>query len=130
MKHTKKIVFGIVCILVIFACQKEPAIELDSNFIGNWKHNRDANKTIILQIEEDSKGYIEYFENGSFKSDTQRRKWLIKKNKLYFGWLAAKDEKFSIDQYPNVASNLIINNYDTIFSGEKYLILDGNYFKK
>jgi hypothetical protein len=129
MKYIKNIGLVITSVLVIFACQKESALELNSDFIGNWKHNQKANKTVYLQIEKDSKGYIEYYENGKFKSDTQNRKWLIKKDKLYFGWLTSKDEKFSIDKYPSVASSMIINNYDTILIGETYIILDGNYYK-
>jgi hypothetical protein len=130
MKCLHYIIMGLLFIITISACQKEPAIEIDAKFIGNWEHHQNANKTIYLTIEADSKGQIEYYENGSFKSDTQQRKWLIKKNTLYFGWLATKDEIFSINQYPVKASTIVINNYDTILAGENYMVLDGGYYKK
>lgn len=130
MRYGLKIVIHTSLLQLIFACQKEPAIEIDSNFIGDWKHNSTATNTVYLQIENDSKGYIEYFENGTFKSDTQRRKWLVKNGKLYFGWMSSKDEKFTIDQYPSIASNIIIHDNDTIGSGDYFMILDGEYFKK
>jgi hypothetical protein len=112
------------------ACKKEAAIEVDESFKGNWKHYIDAANTITLEIDEDSKGIIWRYENGDFKSDTQYRKWLIKNDILHFGWLSAKEEKFSIDQYPTTASNAFIDNLDTIPIGGKYIILDGNYYVK
>jgi hypothetical protein len=130
MKQSIHILFILVFqITLIVSCKKEPAIEIDEQFIGSWKHNIDANHTIYLGIESDSKGFIERYENGKFKSDTQQRKWLIKKDKLYFGWTSAKDEKFSIDTYPSIATNTIIHNLDTIQVGERYVILDGEYYQ-
>lgn len=110
------------------ACKKEPAVGINENFIGAWKHNIDATHTVYLGINEDSRGNIERYENGNFKGDSQHRKWLIKNRKLYFGWLAAKDEKYFIDLYPTVATSTIIHNLDTIPVGSKYMILDGNYY--
>lgn len=119
---------SLIIVILSGACKKEAAVEVDENFTGSWIHRQDAQNTICLGIENDSKGFIEKFENGSFKSDTQRRKWLIKKNKLYFGWLSAGEETFSIDQYPTVATGMIINDLDTIEIGEKYMILDSEYY--
>lgn len=121
----------IICLTILAlsgACKKKNAVGVDENFKGNWIHRKDTKHTIYLQIEADSKGYIERYENGKFNSDTQRRKWLIKKNKLYFGWLGTDDEKFSIDQYPKVATSKIIHNLDTVEIGRKYMILDGGYY--
>lgn len=74
MKNTLKIGLIINCSLIFGACKKEPALNIDSNFIGNWKQISATDKFVYLQIESDSKGYIEYYENGIFMSDTQRRK--------------------------------------------------------
>lgn len=81
-----------------------------------------------MGIESDSKGFIERYENGKFKSDTQRRKWLIKNDKLHFGWMSAKYERFRINAYPAVATTIIIHNLDTIQVGDRYVILDGKYY--
>jgi hypothetical protein len=114
---------------LIVSCKKDPAIEMDERLIGVWKHNIDANQTVYLQLNDDKFGYIERYENGEFKSDTQRRKWLIKKNKLYFGWISGKSEQFTIDTFPSVASSVIIHKLDTIQIGERYIILDNEYYQ-
>jgi hypothetical protein len=125
----KQILIILILQVTFTSCKKEPATEIDAQFVGSWKHIIDESHTIYLSIENNSKGFIERYENGQFKSDTQQRKWLIKKDKLYFGWTSAKDEKFSIDKYPAIASSLIINNHDTVQIGERYIILEGEYYK-
>ena len=110
-------------------CKKKSAIKIDSLFKNEWKHNKDETHSEILQIGNGKSGYIEQHENGEIKSDTQPRKWLIKNDKLYFGWLAGKGNQYSIDLYPTIASTTIVVNFDTINIGENYIILDGNYYR-
>jgi hypothetical protein len=129
MKRIIQILFLLAFqVALLVSCEKVPAIDVDEQFIGTWKHNVDANNTIYLGIKSDYKGFIERYENGKFKSDTQRRKWLIKKDKLHFGWMSAKYERFTIDAYPTVATTIIIHNLDTIQVGDRYVILDGKYY--
>lgn len=130
MKIIYKIFVPIILLSGFFSCKKEAAINVNENLIGIWKHNVDASNTIYLEIDDDSKGYIEYYENGTFKSDTQKRKWLIKDNKLFFGWLGAGDEKFIINQYPSISPNVIISGSDTISTGDTYIVLDEKYYVK
>ncbi len=129
MRGQKQVLLILILQLGFTYCKKEPATEIDAQFVGSWKHRTDESHTIYLGIANNSRGSIERYENGKFKSDTRQRKWLIKKDKLYFGWTAAPGEKFSIDQYPSIASVLIIHNLDTIQPGERYLILEGAYYK-
>jgi hypothetical protein len=118
--------FGLV--IILFSCKKETAITVQSQLEGTWKHHSDKTHTVFLQIGADSKGYIEYYENNEFKSDTQFRKWLIKNNFLYFGWLAGKEEKFSIDLSPSIATFEFIKQYDTIEVGQRYIVLNGSFY--
>jgi len=118
----------LILMSIVFACKKKRAVDFESQLVGNWRHNSDNIHTIYLEIDSDSKGYIEYYENGEFKSDTQHRKWLVKNNTLYFGWMSGRDEKFSIDSEPQIATFEFIKEYDTIIIGNRFVIFDGKYF--
>ncbi len=122
--------FGLCCglMIVLFSCKKEAATTVQSQLEGIWKHHSDQTHTVFLEIGADSKGYIEYYENNTFKSDTQPRKWLIKNNVLYFGWLSGKEEKFSIDLNPSTATFEFIKQYDTIEAGHRYIVLNGSFY--
>lgn len=111
------------------ACKKKPVVEVDESFIGVWKHNFDQSKTKYLIIKSHGRGFIEDYENGEIKKFTQNRKWLTKNNTLYFGWLGIGNEKFSIDQQPIMSLDTLIHNYDTIYPNQKYIVLDGDYYK-
>jgi hypothetical protein len=124
----KYLLFFCGLFFLLFSCKKEAAISVQSQLEGFWKHNSDQTHSVFLEIGADSKGYIEYFENNEFKSDTQQRKWLIKNNILYFGWLTGKEEKFSIDLNPTVATFEFIKQFDTIEIGHRYIVLDGAYY--
>jgi hypothetical protein len=47
---------------------------------------------------------------------------------LYFGWLAGKEEKFSIDLSPSIATFEFIKQYDTIEVGQRYIVLNGSFY--
>jgi len=125
-----KIYYILIPLIIVFAaaCKKKPIVEQDNSFIGGWRHNIDESETIYLIINENSKGFIEHYENDQFEDDTQHRKWLIKNNVLYFGWLGMGSEKFTIDQYPIIATSPILNNLDTVNIGDTYMILEGDYY--
>ena len=112
-----------------FSCKKKAAIKVDGLFKNNWKHNIDDSHSEVLVIGNGISGYIEQYENGNIESDTQPRKWLIKNNRLYFGWMAFKGDQYSIDLYPTITPTVIISDFDTIDAGDQYIILDGNYYR-
>lgn len=116
-----------VVVLFLVSCKKKPAIEIDKKFEGSWKHYIGENSYEILNIQSNSKGDIERFQDG-MTSGTLKLKWLIKNNKLYLGWLSGKNYKYEIIGYPTNADATIIHNFDTISIGRKYMILDGNYY--
>ena len=122
------IIFLITIITISSGCKKKSAVKIDNLFKNEWKHFIDANHSEILIIPNSAKGTIEQHENGQLISDTQPRKWLIKNNRLYFGWISFKGAQYSIESYPTVALNTLINDFDTINVGDSYIILDGNYY--
>lgn len=126
----KNSIFIIFFSVLLASCKKEPALEVDEKFRGSWRHIIDEKYMVYLSIDDGSTGHIERYEYGKFKSDTQRRKWLIKKNKLSFGWLTSKSESFIVDVYPRVSDGLIISYMDTIKEGETYMVLDGEYYRR
>lgn len=119
----------ILALLLLGACKKKPVVEIDEMFIGVWKHNINQTKAKYLIINSNSRGFIEEYENGEVKKFTQKRKWLTKKNTLYFGWTGSGNEKFSIDQSPHISLDTMIQSYDTVYPNQKFLILDGVYYK-
>jgi len=112
--------------LFLVSCKKKPAIEIDEKFQGSWRHNTGENSNVYLYIQNNSRGEVERYEDG-MTSRSLKLKWLIKKNKLYHGWLESKGH-YVIDKYPTIADATIIHNFDTIPIGRMYMILDGNYY--
>lgn len=111
---------------------------MNPEFIGAWKL-RNINYIKYLEINTNSEGNIVYYDGvGNFESVTQTRKWLTKDDYLYFGQLGSDDpigddkmdEKFKIDLNPTVSNSTIYTGYDTVFTGDIYIILDGKYYTK
>lgn len=118
----------VILLLVMQSCKKEPAIEISPDYMGVWRHYSSSSSVKYLEINDDSRGHILYYENDEFKDDTQYRKWLIKKSHLYFGWIGWGEDNYTIDQAPTITSTEIILDHDTVKQGESYMILDGGYY--
>lgn len=129
MKRTNKnrIISLFAVFVFIVSCKKQPAIEIDEKFHGSWRHYTGENSYVVLYIQSNSRGEIERYEDG-MTSGTINGKWLIKKNKLYLGWLTSNNYKFEINKYPTIADTTIIHNFDSVPIGSMYILLDGNYY--
>jgi len=129
MKRTNKnrIISFFAVLIFLVSCKKQPAIEIDAKFHGSWRHKTGENSYVYLYIQSNSRGEIERYEDG-MTSGTINAKWLIKKNKLYLGWLASKNYKFEINKYPTIADTTLIHNFDSVPIGSMYIILDGDYY--
>lgn len=124
----KNLIFLFLFAISISACKKQPLTSNDSSFQGVWKHQVNEDELIYITIDEYSMGTMEFYKYGKFKSDTQRRKWLIKDNRLYFGRMATKKESDHIDVPPTVSTQVIVLPYDSIPIGKKYMVLSGKYY--
>ncbi len=115
----------------LFSCKKEEAINVNSGLIGIWYHYEPYEHGVRfkrLTLQSDGKGEIWYSNGWKVYGGTKTRKWLIKDEHLYFGRTASGNEKFEINQYPEIADSTFTIGLDTISSGEKYMILDDTYF--
>lgn len=127
MIKTNRIISLLGILLIFVSCKKKPANEIDEHIDGSWRHYYGENWYFDLTIQKNSRGELERYENG-MTSGTFKFKWLIKNNKLYHGWLCGKRDAMEINKYPTIADTIIINNFDTILDGRRYIILDGNYY--
>jgi hypothetical protein len=120
----------ILCLisLLFSSCKKEPILTIDENFKGSWRHYTNEESYTEFFIQNDSKGDIVYYQPNGKESGKSKGKWLIKRDKLYHGWLATKHLVYVIDKYPTIAETEIINNFDSIPIGKEYIILDGEYY--
>ncbi|MCD6068103.1 MAG: hypothetical protein K0S33_2929 [Bacteroidetes bacterium] len=76
------------------------------------------------------RGRMDWYKNGKFVRDTQPGKWFIKDDYLLFGRLAGKSDKetYKITSYPDTAAASFITGCDTVNSGQRYMVLDGNVY--
>ena len=95
---------------------------------GEWFHHEGQEYYYKISIEHSGYGSIIHKTEEGYKIDSQRRIWRLKNDFLIFSSFRAYE--FHIDQYPMVAETKIISVFDTIKPFEKYMILDGKYFKK
>lgn len=72
---------------------------------------------------------MEHYKDG-MTSGTFKFKWLIKNNRLFHGWLEGKKDALDIDLYPTIANTTIVSEYNTVFPGNEYMILEGEYYIK
>lgn len=117
-------------LIFLASCQKEKVIDIHPEMIGAWVHYTATHDYHFVIIDLDGYGYLEWYKNGAFDNDTQPKRWFIKDNVLMLGRWAARDERFTIDHYPQTASSESIVGYDTLSSGEPYMVLDGHVFSK
>ncbi len=115
-------------IVILLNCNKTPAVEKDSQFIGTWRHYYTDSTYADFSIHSNSKGRIDRYEGNGMYSGTIRTKWLIKGNKLYLGYLASKHYIFTIDQYPTVSETSFTQHFDEVTIGAQYIILNGEIY--
>ena len=114
---------------LLFACGKEPLVDVTSDMVGSWKHYTTAADYHIIRIYDDGQGVLEWYNADGLTKTTPQREWYIKDNRIYFGKAAFNGELYDIDEYPQTAAAEIINGKDTIYVGEQYCILDGSYYR-
>ena len=85
-----------------------------------------------LYIQSFGKGWMWGVNNHGNNQDTQRRKWYVKDDVLFFSrWQnSSASEMFTIDQYPTIADSTIYLSYDSIPVGTTYLILNNRPYRK
>lgn len=132
MKQLFYIILITTSIFFAGSCKKK-ATKIDTNFRGTWVHRENPNSLHQIEIAFFSKGSYTIYDPSYIKQDSLENKpWVIKDHYLFCGrsrplnWRYSW--RFTLNQYPDTANVLMIDQYDTVFPGDRYMILDGNYF--
>ena len=128
----RAVIFGSSWLLIIFllSCQKKPVTKEHAEFEGNWRHKLDTQRATYITIYSDSRGYTNTYnyQTGELLEEGPNRKWRYKKGKLYFGWLGMGSDVYSVDQEPEIATDVIIKGLDTAYLGDRYMVIEGDLY--
>jgi len=129
---TNKILISVFIVTLFQSCQRKAIHKEHKEFIGFWSHHDNNGEHWYIDISDKSWGVITVYDSEGndqtrFGENPHRWRYNEKKHLLT---LRLIPDKFHVDQLPTVSSTLIINQKDTIHSGETYCILDGMYFLK
>ena len=105
-------------------------LEASEALVGNWEHKTAFADAHQIIINENGEGYMVWVIDGKNSKQTKIRKWYLDNNQLNFGKAVFNGEFYEIDEYPTTAFTELINYYDTILKDQRYIILDGNYYKE
>lgn len=113
---------------VKYTCVKKSAPEMT----GDWVHLSENNGFHYLYIKSNGKGSMYGVNDHDNTQDTQERGWYIKEEVLYFSrfYNKAKEDQFTIDLYPTVATEKITTLYDTVEIGTTYMKLNNRIYRK
>lgn len=120
-------------IILISSCGKYECVKNSSpEMIGDWVHYSENNGFHYIYIQENGRGSMYGKNNHGNNQDTQRRGWYIKDDILYFSRLfnKAEEDKFIIDKYPTIATQVIISDYNTVEVNDTYMILNNRIYTK
>ncbi|MBK8927057.1 MAG: hypothetical protein IPM74_14385 [Crocinitomicaceae bacterium] len=128
----------IICIIILAvglaSCQKGKRVtKVCPEFIGHWK-NFSANGgmhsiTILTNGRGAVYGLNDYYPQHDNSAVSP---WIVQDDILYFGRLGTKKDghHFNINQYPQIATDSIKLDYDTILPGNYYMILNNLPYRK
>lgn len=126
-----KILFSLIFILgALMSCHKKPVTKEHAEFEGNWRHKLDTQRATYITIYSDSRGYTNTYnyQTGELLEDGPNRKWHYKKDKLYCGWLAMGSDVYTVDQEPQIATDVLIKDLDTAYLGDRYMVIEGDLY--
>lgn len=100
--------------------------------VGNWVHYSENNGFHYIYIQKNGRGSMNGQNNHGNNQDTQKRGWYIKDDILFFSRLFNKveEDKFQINQYPTIATQEIITDYNTVAVNDTYMILNNRIYCK
>lgn len=128
----KKIYISIL-ILCFYGCRKLECVKVAApEMIGEWRHLSGNNGFHYIYIQSNGKGWMQGENDHGNNQDTQRRKWFVKNNTLYFSRFSnkAEEDMFTIDVYPTAAILDTSDNYNFISAGTKFMVLNSRLYKK
>ena len=111
-----------------YECVKTSAPEMT----GEWVNLSSNEGFHYIYIQKNGRGSMHGQNEHGNNQDTQRRGWYIKDDVLYFSrfYNKVEEDKFIINTYPTLATQQIDSSYNTILSGETYMILNNRIYRK
>lgn len=117
-------------VATVCGCKREPVIDAHPEMEGRWSHSSTSYSSQLLIIGNSGRGYIERYLDGELEYDSNPRKWFIKNEILFFGRISGGNESFGIIRYPVEATQGFTSEYDTVSTGETYMVLDNQVYVK
>ena len=105
----------------LVSCSKEKLIDEAPSLIGIWKHYHSDEAWDIITINADGTGKVDFFTNSKLREETKVKEWYVKDNRLYLGKVTFSLQPFTISEYPKNASSDVIEGFDTIQNGDRYM---------
>ncbi|UKN02045.1 hypothetical protein K6119_00765 [Paracrocinitomix mangrovi] len=118
----------IVLTLFVFSCNKESVDAEAPSLIGIWQHNISLTESEVITINQDGTGKVEWYDNNSLRDHTKVKTWYVKDNRLTLGTITFSMQPYDIDEYPKNGSSTIIEGYDTIHTGQRYIKLNATVY--
>ena len=126
----RKLFYTLFFVGILLSCNKEPILEVAPSLVGIWKHHSAVDAWHIIYIYENGKGIMQWFRNYKLYKDTKERDWWMKNNTIYFGKTAFNGELYDVETFPTLTGQTFTDNFDTIYAGKRYIVLDGNYYSE
>lgn len=128
MRYTRLLFLLSIVAIGFSSCNKNTVARTKPAMTGKWKHNDSKKKKTHIVIGGDSRGWIEIHYDKSVANEITTKKWFIHNGELRFGRTPERDEIFTINVEPLTASSTIINKFDTVKPGQRYMILNKSIF--
>ena len=121
-------VTALFSLLVFVSCKKEKVIDAAPSLVGNWKHYSDEGNYHIIEIYDNSEGKMQWYVDNELEKFTKVRTWYMDDNTIYFGKIALNGELYEVIDFPAVSGSEVIENFDTLKVGNRFMKLDQSYY--
>lgn len=112
----------------LVSCKKEKLVDAAPSLVGTWKHYSATANWHIIEIYDNGEGKLQWYVDGKLEKFTKVRTWYMEDNTIYFGKLALNGELYEVIDFPAISGAEVIENYDTLKVGKRFMRLDDGYF--
>jgi hypothetical protein len=123
-----RISFAFFLMVLNTSCSKEDLTSAAPSLIGNWVHYRSAEEAEVIEINADGTGKVSWYDGVSLQRETKVKTWKIDGNRMSLGNVTFNLSPYDIDEYPTVSSSTVIEGFDTLEQGLRYMKLDGLFY--
>lgn len=120
----------IISVFFFISCGKEDLSSSAPSLIGNWIHYRSSTEAELIKINEEGVGKVLWYDGLSLERETKEKTWKIQDNRMYLGTVTFNLKPYDINEYPKTSSITVIEGYDTLFQGLRYIQLNNQYYRE